>query len=253
MWLYPLLLAMQLVVTIEPMLGPAVDPRIVIDDAITADHDFVIAVVGDINIARNANASLRVSNDFDAPFVEAAPILQQAALAFGNLESPLFPTCKTLTYSMQFCGDDRGATALATMGIDVVTTVNNHQNDHGAQGRSDTRTTLEANGILVNDDFRVPVIVESHGKKIGFLGFNAIGSGPGWRRHWVKAITTLRPLVDILIGVASIPLCHATIPVTECSTSLVNWPSCWWPLVQTWSSAITPMCCKALSSSTTSR
>jgi hypothetical protein len=199
MWWLWLLGQLQVAPVVDVVVGPAPDPRLVIDDTITTEYDFVIAVVGDINIARNANASLRQSGDFDAPFLAAAPILTEAALAFGNLESPLFPTCKTLTYSMQFCGDERGAQALATMGIDVVTTVNNHQNDHGRQGRIDTRTTLEAAGIVVNDAYNVPVIVETHGKKIGFLGFNAIGSGPGWRRHWVKAIADLKPFVDIVI------------------------------------------------------
>jgi poly-gamma-glutamate capsule biosynthesis protein CapA/YwtB (metallophosphatase superfamily) len=177
---------------------PPIDLLRTIDDVITAPHDFVVAAVGDI-IARNANAALRATGDFDAPFVEVVSVLKDVDLVVGNVESPLFAGCKTLTYSMRFCGDERAAAALVRVGIDVVTTSNNHQLDHGVQGKADTTATLEAAGLLVTDDFRKPVFVDVKGTRVAFVGMNAIGTGPGWRRHWNAAIEAADAASDVVI------------------------------------------------------
>jgi gamma-polyglutamate biosynthesis protein CapA len=193
-----LLLALWLQMQLAPE-SPPIDLLRTIDDVITAPHDFVVAAVGDINIARNANAALRATGDFDAPFIDVIPVLSDVDLVVSNVESPIFPGCKTLTYSMRFCGDERAAAALVRVGIDVVTTSNNHQLDHGVAGKENTTATLQAAGLHVTDNFRVPVTVDVKGTKIAFVGMNAIGTGPGWRRHWTAAIEAASNSADIVI------------------------------------------------------
>jgi poly-gamma-glutamate synthesis protein (capsule biosynthesis protein) len=102
-------------------------------------------------------------------------------------------------------------------GIDGVSQANNHSMNFGAPGMRDTLAALQANqikyfGIGENiTEARKPLILESKGIKVGFLGYDGItcdtygadakyaGTSPLDVDNMIEDIQALRPNVDILI------------------------------------------------------
>lgn len=104
-------------------------------------------------------------------------VLGAADLAIVNLECPFTERGEKLTKNFNFRARPEMVEILKRASIDAVTVANNHAMDYGADGMTDTRTTLDHAGILHfgtgNDlaEARRPLIVERNGLTIGFLGY----------------------------------------------------------------------------------
>lgn len=108
------------------------------------------------------------------PFQKIRPVLQEADIAFANLETPLSDNAR---YSGAFRTPTSFAKGLKWAGIDVVSTANNHTLDAEGAGLLDTKAALlQANIGAVGTgqdlmDARRPFVVERKGITLAFLGY----------------------------------------------------------------------------------
>jgi len=166
--------------------------------------EITIAAVGDILINGMISLSAKLPDqdkaayDFDPIFEEIAPVLQQADLTIGNLETPLSgdePFVRKrnpATGNPLFNSPEALASALKKAGFDVLTTANNHCLDNGREGLLRTLEVLDAEGIAHTGTYasaessRKPLIVKRGGIRIGIVSYtkhtnrNRIPVGMPW-------------------------------------------------------------------------
>jgi poly-gamma-glutamate synthesis protein (capsule biosynthesis protein) len=115
--------------------------------------------------------------DFDAPFDALKPLLQEADLTIGNLETTLHPSL--FRGYPCFSSPDTVAYTLKRVGFDVLTTANNHAADRREDGIKRTLEQLNKVGILTTGSFlnredraqRAPLLVHCKGIDIAFLAY----------------------------------------------------------------------------------
>ncbi len=111
------------------------------------DQTLTLTCVGDVMLGRGV-ARICAEKGPDYPFAQVAPLLREADLTFGNLESPLtdrptrFPRVNALR------GSPEMAPALRRAGFDVLSLANNHAIDYGRPGLAQTRALLKNAGIV---------------------------------------------------------------------------------------------------------
>ncbi|GAA4706086.1 CapA family protein [Nocardioides conyzicola] len=136
-----------------------------------------LTVVGDVMLGRRVTGS---------PLAPLAARLASADLTVGNLESTLAelgpPRQDPVTDS--FSADPGVRADLRAAGFDAVSLANNHTGDFGAASLVRTVELLRAGGLGTFGagrdlaQAREPEVLERHGVRFGFLGFNAIGETP---------------------------------------------------------------------------
>lgn len=116
--------------------------------------------------------------------------LQKADLTVGNLETVFMGGEKPYTGFPKFNTPDSMADALVNAGFDVVTTANNHANDHRIEGITRTLEVLDSRGIAHTgtyareEDFDDHLIVDVKGVKVGILSYtDTFNSEPKKKWH----------------------------------------------------------------------
>ena len=140
-----------------------------------------IAAVGDIMMASPyPNDSRMPPNDGADLLTPFKSVLSAADIAFGNLEGPMTDGGASAkcspgsTRCFAFRMPTRYGKYLKDAGFDVMSLANNHAGDFGDRGRTDTRATLDVQGIKHAGSDRATfatTIVESRGKRVAFIGF----------------------------------------------------------------------------------
>lgn len=143
-----------------------------------------IAAVGDILMWSRQIWSARTANEeysFDYMFREVEPLLKNADLTIGNLETTLsgreryYQRNNPVIGGPAFNCPDELAETLKRSGFDVLTTANNHCLDRGIDGLKRTLDILDKAGIYHTGTFRSyeesikKLIIEVKGIKIGIL------------------------------------------------------------------------------------
>lgn len=131
-----------------------------------------------------------VEEAVEHPFSKIASVLREADIAFANLENPLSERGRL---TGRFRGSTALAGAMASAGIDVVSTANNHALDIGEAGLIDTLESLAAAGIAAvgtGPDLHratAPVFVERNGIRFAFLAYSMLENsgelGFAWFDH----------------------------------------------------------------------
>jgi poly-gamma-glutamate capsule biosynthesis protein CapA/YwtB (metallophosphatase superfamily) len=190
--------------------APSMEPK-------AADDEITIAAVGDIMLGHRAEPFL-VKEGPSYPFVNVMPVLRQAQLVIGNLESPI-STRGTAVENKQFTlrVGPVAVEALKAAGIRVVTLANNHILDFGPQALQDTLSVLGENSILYSgagmdlDDARAPALLKIGGRTIAFLSYSLTfplefyasagrpGTAPGYREYVKRDIQKVRPVADLVV------------------------------------------------------
>jgi len=124
-----------------------------------------LAFLGDVLVGRGVTLS-----DDSLRYLEAE--LQSADLAMANLESPLTSGAPVSSDGYNLCAPSDNAQALAQAGLDLLAIVNNHSLDCGLQGRMDTHSALETNGLKAIDDTGYTTRI--NGLKLTFFAFEDI-------------------------------------------------------------------------------
>ncbi len=139
-------------------------------------EEITIAAVGDIMLARDVADSVR---RFGAsyPFADAAPILQAADIAIGNLECVISTRGEPADKYFVFRAPPETALALRRAGLNLVTLANNHILDYGPIAFYDTLRLLEMMGIRGigagrnEQEALAPVVMSVKGVRLAFLAF----------------------------------------------------------------------------------
>lgn len=117
------------------------------------------------------------SYNFTGCFEPVKPLLEQADLAFCNLEVVLAGEESGYTGYPAFNAPESLALALKENGFDVVSTVNNHSLDRGEEGIYRTLDHLEQAGLhsfgtyRTREEREMPLVLDVKGVKIAFTGY----------------------------------------------------------------------------------
>ena len=146
---------------------------------------FELVAVGDVSLARGVDVDF-YSGRSDSPLRYVNPLINRAAVACGNLESPL--TNRALPEqdkgprggSIPLKGNPKFTFLLTEAGFDVVSLANNHMMDYGPGGLDDTISYLDREEIKHVGAGKnlaaavAPAEVDLDGYKIGFLAFSGV-------------------------------------------------------------------------------
>lgn len=171
-----------------------------------------LVLVGDVMLGRGVAPA--VAADPTSVFERLRPVLVDADVALGNLESPL-TTRPHLTGGHALEADPSAAAVLAGAGFDVMSVANNHATDAGRA------TVLDTLGALSNVGLRgvgggatatgaaEPLVIDVAGISVGIVAFDAAGgtaataAAPGvslWDGDRARDIVTeLRRQVDVVV------------------------------------------------------
>ncbi len=146
-----------------------------------------IAAVGDflmhMPVVNSAYDNSTASHDFAKMFLEVKPHFSAADLTIANLETTLAGDHKGFTGYPRFNSPSRLATDMRDIGIDIVTTANNHCLDYGEEGLLNTIEHLnDANlkhlGTYKNStEQETPFIIDINGIKIGLICYTEMTNG----------------------------------------------------------------------------
>lgn len=173
---YPLQESLSLQATVgyedaAALLAPALAAARNPDDGL-----LLLTAVGDVMLDRALGNAIK-NGDLDYPFALVAPLLQEADIAVGNLESALGDTGQPANKSYTFRAPPAAAQSLAWSGFDVISLANNHALDYGAdtllQGiRLLQEAGLQTVGAGANARAaHAPALWQAEGMTIAFLGY----------------------------------------------------------------------------------
>jgi poly-gamma-glutamate synthesis protein (capsule biosynthesis protein) len=143
-----------------------------------------LTVVGDVMLGRRVGEVAAGRGDPSYPLRPMQRRLRSADVTVGNLEGTLSDDGPAMQGGDSFHADPRVRAGLRAAGFDALSLANNHGGDYG------TRALVETVGLLRDaglrpfgagrdlGEARRPAVVERHGVRFGFLGFNAIGETP---------------------------------------------------------------------------
>lgn len=192
-----------------PLVAPAA--------AETPQNEFTIAAVGDIMLGGRAEPFLKEHGP-GYPFRSVLPVLRQADVVVGNLESPISTrgeAVKNKKFTLR--AGPLAAEALKEAGVRVVSLANNHAMDFGPLALQDTLATLSENGILFSgagmnlDDARSPALLRAGGRTLAFLSYSLTfpleffaaparpGTAPGYSDYVKEDIRKARARADIVV------------------------------------------------------
>jgi poly-gamma-glutamate synthesis protein (capsule biosynthesis protein) len=157
-----------------------------------------IIATGDVIPARSVDIAIRKrNNNFLYPIEATKDILRNADLTVINLEAPLIRACPNSYPQFIFCGKVGFVQALQAAGVDIATLENNHMDNYGPDGITETIEHLDDAGIAWANR-ATPVISEVRGLQFGFLAFNSVKEKLD-HQAMVREIKALRPQVDVLV------------------------------------------------------
>lgn len=158
-----------------------------------ADEKVLLSFVGDILLAGSVQRELD-RNGYDYPYANVLSYLADADLTAGNLESPFtLRGTPAEGKSYVFNGKPEALPELRNAGFDVVTLANNHTLDMGVEGLLDTMKHLDEAGLphvgAGNNDTEAfePVILESKGIKVAYLGLSRVVPVVEWKAEKYRA------------------------------------------------------------------
>ncbi len=151
---------------------------------IIPDPEVTLLFGGDVMLSRGINQVMLKRSDFSFPFRLIQTLTTEADIAVINLESSISSKGKNQGSIYSFRADPRAVEGLVFAGIDVVTLANNHAGDYGADALTDTFKLLadaKISIVGVGENMaqaRAPLIIETKGIKVAFLGATPIA--PMW-------------------------------------------------------------------------
>jgi poly-gamma-glutamate synthesis protein (capsule biosynthesis protein) len=138
------------------------------------------AVAGDVIPHEPVRAAAAAAGDgaqgWGALLADVADVFQHADFGFVNLETPVAPSHSHGSKPFLFDAPIALLDALKANGIKIVSYANNHAMDQGWAGFAETREHLRERGLLFAGSGDTaqqswqPVIVETNGIKVGWLG-----------------------------------------------------------------------------------
>ncbi|MDI6709315.1 MAG: CapA family protein [Bacillota bacterium] len=173
--------------TLQVAAPPPPAPGIAAPPAEQRPVEVSLAAVGDflmhlpvVNSTRDAATG---AYDFDSLFTDVHPLLAGADYTAANLETRLAGPGPGYQGYPLFNTPDDLAPAMRRLGIDLVTTANNHSMDMGWRGIVATLDCLDRAGVAHVGTYRSaaerekPFVVEVRGVRLGILNYTATTNG----------------------------------------------------------------------------
>ena len=135
-----------------------------------------VVFVGDIMLSRTVAKKMR-ERGADFPFASTTHLIQEADIAFGNLETTITDGEPVEAFEMRFRADAHAGRSLKEAGFEILSLANNHTFDFGEKGLSDTQSALDDAGILHvgagRDDVEAgqPMFIQANGIQFAFLAY----------------------------------------------------------------------------------
>lgn len=143
-----------------------------------ADGSLRVMAVGDIMMGTDFPRDRLAPDDGARLLADAAPLLRQADVAFGNLEGVLLDggepakRCNDPSACYVFRTPPRYARHLGDAGFDVMSLANNHAMDFGPEGVESSTGALRAQGIQVAGPIGTTATwALPDGRRVGFVAF----------------------------------------------------------------------------------
>lgn len=144
------------------------------DSTTPSFHDSTtLTVAGDMMLGRAVATSL-ARTTVPAAFSDAAAVFSGSDLAFANLESVLTSSAQDTGKAIFFKGDPARVDVLNLLGLTHVSVSNNHVDDYGVAGWTESVQHLKDAGVVPvgdYDDRQEPVFAEADGKTFAFLAY----------------------------------------------------------------------------------
>lgn len=173
----------------------------VAEPAPTPDSVVNMTVLGDLMChSTNFKAAYKQDTktyDFSSVFSQISEYVSSADIAIGNLETTFAGESRGYSGYPTFNTPAELATDLAELGVDVVSTANNHSLDKGYSGLVSTLDELDAAGLSHTGTYRsaeeqnIILIKEVNGIKFAFLSFTYGTNGipvPSGKEYCVNLI-----------------------------------------------------------------
>ncbi|MDD3314716.1 MAG: CapA family protein [Syntrophaceticus sp.] len=188
-------------------------------------QEWTLVANGDLMLGRRVAIAMEENGVF-YPYEQMAPLLQDADLTFGNLETALSQRGTPISgKGIWFRCDPAAAQGLKEAGYDVLSIANNHILDYDSPALIDTLNVLREQGIEPVgagenlDEAVQPVIEEVKQQKIAFISatemadifwdyqyprtFEAKPDQPGVQKYdadqLVETVSSLRDQVDVIV------------------------------------------------------
>lgn len=147
-----------------------------------------IVMTGVTAMGRFTAQAIDDSGDPAFPARVVAPILSQADITHVSNEIPFVDNCppNLVHDSIRLCSKSANIETFKALGVDIVGLTGNHAGDFGYDNYVKTLELYTANGMKYYaggrdaTEARKPLIVESNGNKIAFLGANSFGPQSYW-------------------------------------------------------------------------
>lgn len=178
-------------------------PQLAVSALKALEHQYTtLLATGDVMLGRNVYQKIREYGDLTWPFQKINKDIASDDIVLINLESPLVEECPESNGGLIFCAPPATVAGLVYIGVDVANVANNHRYDYGELGYLSTLHTLEMAGIHPSDENNV-VIIEQHGVRFGFIGFNLVRQSAQMivpsKSEMTKKIQDAKKKVDVLI------------------------------------------------------
>lgn len=140
----------------------------------TESGSVTLAACGDI-LLHGRYQEIAARGQAEGVFSRLAPVLEQADLTVGNLETVLTDGGEPRADKLCLRTDPVYARALAAAGFDILSLANNHAMDYGSEGLRDTRRHLRGAAIeclgagMTRDEAARPLILARNGVRLGFI------------------------------------------------------------------------------------
>jgi hypothetical protein len=136
-----------------------------------------VAAVGDVMLGTDYPNDRLPPQDGGQLLAFASPLLQEADIAFANLEGVLLDggeprkQCKTPKHCYLFRSPARYAQHLKDAGLDVLSLANNHARDFGEEGRTASMQALALRGLYHSGRLGDVARWQIKGKKVALIAF----------------------------------------------------------------------------------
>ncbi len=158
----------------------AADLTAALQTALAPEPSVKITAVGDVMLARLLG-ELIAQGKLEFPFAPVVPLLQNADLTIGNMESALGTLGQPEDKTYTFRAPPEAAKSLALAGFDVVSLANNHAMDYGPEALLQGIDLLKAADVAAvgaGENYTAahrPYLTEINGLKLAVLGYVNVG------------------------------------------------------------------------------
>ncbi len=178
-----------------------------VEDITLPPRTITISAVGDIMAHKDTFDAARTGGTYDFAYMMEGvePCVRDSDFVLGNLETTLSGADKGYTGYPDFNTPEQIADALrSVLGIDLVSTANNHSLDRGYPGLCTTLDNLDARGIRHVGTYRSeeaslePLIVTIQDIKVGFINYTYGLNNPGGVKYkWSVNVTDQEAIRDM--------------------------------------------------------